>query len=68
MPEELIAMQARRKDLIQMTKGFETGSMTVMQGGGRRLLATAVSQLAALKIEIAELELRIIVAGGGLTD
>ena len=54
---EFDAMQARRKYLLEGIKAYEKGE---------RLLTATANQIAAIKIEIADLEMRIIVAGGTL--
>lgn len=59
-------MQFERKTLIDLVKAYENSSTKFIRSSNRRSIAATSERIAALNIEIIDLESRIIVAGGML--
>jgi len=65
---ELKAMQKHRLNLIQTLRDLESGRLRLTQGMTHHLDDVTVFEIAALKVEIADLHYSIIEAGGTLPD
>lgn len=68
MTTELQAMLKHRANLRKVLRDLETGILQLTHGTTHHLVKTTTDEIAALKVEIADLEGFIIADGGTISD